>query len=162
MVETLAFIVPVANVTSLIVETCVTTDQLVHHLSPVNVIYDASSIMRVGWCQQLGGGYFANFLHSIIFPDFPNYRSTGYRLNITFIFVRCHHSEAVVTPAKYECDSKHIIHPFTKTEISITKPGKSEGFDSCDRPSDLTQIGFKSSINQPVWPWNLMYDLEKQ
>ena len=36
--------------------------------------------------------------------------------------------------------------------------GKSEGFDSCDRPS--TQIGFKSSIFQPVWPWNLMDDPE--
>ena len=30
--------------------------------------------------------------------------------------------------------------------------GKSEGFDSCDRPSNLTQIGFESSIFQPVWP----------
>ena len=40
--------------------------------------------------------------------------------------------------------------------------GKSEGFDSCDQPSNLTQIGLKSSINQPVWPWNLMNDLEKQ
>ena len=39
--------------------------------------------------------------------------------------------------------------------------GKSEGFDSCDRPSNLTQIGFKSSIYQPVWPWNLMDDLKK-
>ena len=28
--------------------------------------------------------------------------------------------------------------------------GKSEGFDSCDRPSNLTQVGFKSSIFQPV------------
>ena len=28
--------------------------------------------------------------------------------------------------------------------------------------SDHTQIGFKSSIFQPVWPWNLMGDLEKQ
>ena len=36
--------------------------------------------------------------------------------------------------------------------------GKSEGFDSCDRPGNLTQIGFKSSIFQPVWPWNLMDD----
>ena len=27
--------------------------------------------------------------------------------------------------------------------------GKSEGFDSCDRPSNLTQIGFKSSIFHP-------------
>ena len=40
--------------------------------------------------------------------------------------------------------------------------GKSEGFDSCDRPINLTQIGFKSSIFQPVWPWNLMDHLKKQ
>ena len=32
----------------------------------------------------------------------------------------------------------------------ISEQGKSEGFDSCDRPSNLTQIGFKSSIFQPV------------
>ena len=36
--------------------------------------------------------------------------------------------------------------------------GKSEGFDSCDRPSNLTQNGFKSSVFQPVWPWYLMDD----
>ena len=41
------------------------------------------------------------------------------------------------------------------------KQGKSERFVSCDRPSILTQIGFKSSIFLPVWPWNLMDDLEK-
>ena len=41
------------------------------------------------------------------------------------------------------------------------KQGKSEGFDSCDRPSHLTQMGFKSSTFQLVWPWNLMDDLEK-
>ena len=29
---------------------------------------------------------------------------------------------------------------------NIKKQGKSEGFDSCDQPSNLTQIGFKSSI----------------
>ena len=29
------------------------------------------------------------------------------------------------------------------------KQCKSEGFDSCDRPSNLTQTGFKSSIFQP-------------
>ena len=40
--------------------------------------------------------------------------------------------------------------------------GKSEGFDSCDRPSNLTQTGFKSSIFQPVWPWYLMDDPKKQ
>ena len=42
------------------------------------------------------------------------------------------------------------------------KQGKSEGFDSCDWPSNLTQIGLKSSIFQPVWPWNVMDDPEKQ
>ena len=36
--------------------------------------------------------------------------------------------------------------------------GKSEGFDSCDQPSNPSQIGFKTSIFQPVWPWNLMDD----
>ena len=40
------------------------------------------------------------------------------------------------------------------------KQDKSEGFDSCDRPSNL-KLGFKSSIFQPMWPWNLMDDLEK-
>ena len=39
--------------------------------------------------------------------------------------------------------------------------GKSEGFDSCDWPSNLTQIGFKLSIIQPMWPHNSMDDLEK-
>ena len=38
------------------------------------------------------------------------------------------------------------------------KQGNSAGFDSCDWPSNLTQIRFKSSIYQPVWPWNLMDD----
>ena len=39
--------------------------------------------------------------------------------------------------------------------------GKSEGFDSCDWPCNLAQIWSKSSIFQPVWPWNLMDDLGK-
>ena len=49
-----------------------------------------------------------------------------------------------------------------ETHCLVNKQGKSEEFDSCDRPSNLTQIGFKSSIFQPVWPWNLIDDLEKQ
>ena len=43
---------------------------------------------------------------------------------------------------------------------SQLKQGKSEGFYSCNRPSN-TQIGYKSSIFLPVWPWNLMDDPEK-
>ena len=99
---------------------------------------------------------------------------------------------------------------------SLKKQGQSEGFDSCDRPNDISQVGFKSTIFWPrmifkfdgwpqktighlfyatssfvhhfiaisefklvlqsrnaqfvsklvifcpVWPWNLMDDLEKQ
>ena len=41
------------------------------------------------------------------------------------------------------------------------KQGKSEGLDSCDQPSNLTQIEFKSLIFQPVWPWYLMDDPPK-
>ena len=41
------------------------------------------------------------------------------------------------------------------------KQGKSEGFDGCDRSTNLTKIGFKSSIFQPVWPWNLMDDTKR-
>ena len=44
----------------------------------------------------------------------------------------------------------------------LKQQGKSEGFDSCDRPSNLTLIGFKSSIFQPLWPWNLMDDPPKK
>ena len=40
------------------------------------------------------------------FPNFQNYQNIGYLLNIMFIFDRCHHSLAVETPAKYECDAK--------------------------------------------------------
>ena len=42
----------------------------------------------------------------------------------------------------------------------MQKQGKSEGFNSCDRPSNLTQIEFKSSIFQPLkfygWPRKTM------
>ena len=39
---------------------------------------------------------------------------------------------------------------------------KFEGFDRCDRPSNLTQFGFKLLIFSPyIWLWNWMDDLEK-
>ena len=53
--------------------------------------------------------------------------------------------------------SLHSIRQIT-CYILWNKQGKSEGFDSWDRPSNLTQIGFESSIFQPVWPRNLMDD----
>ena len=50
---------------------------------------------------------------------------------------------------------------YVKLQGHTAKQGKSGGFDSCDRPSNLIQIGFKSSIFQPMWPWNLMDDPQK-
>ena len=52
--------------------------------------------------------------------------------------------------------------PWQQSSHAMCKQGKSEGFDSCDRPSNLTQIEFKSLIFQPMWPWNLMDDPKKQ
>ena len=51
---------------------------------------------------------------------------------------------------------------FISNVLNERKQGKSKGFDSCDRSSNLIQIGFISSIFQPAWPWNLMNDLKKQ
>ena len=42
----------------------------------------------------------------VYFPFFFEYQNTDYLLDITFIFDRCHHSIAVATPVKYECDSQ--------------------------------------------------------
>ena len=54
----------------------------------------------------------------------------------------------------------HKHWPFNIATTYLLKQSKSEGFDSCDQPSNLAQIGSKSSIFQFVWPWNLMDDLE--
>ena len=55
----------------------------------------------------------------------------------------------------------YLSSKYWKQTQCYTKQGKSEGFDSCDRPNNLTQIGFKLSIFQTVWPWNLMDDPKK-
>ena len=67
----------------------------------------------------------------------------------------------ILTQATQECSLcfadifYHIYHTLPE------KQGKSEGFDSCDRPSNLAQIWSKSSIFQSMWPWSLMDNLEK-
>ena len=47
----------------------------------------------------------------------------------------------------YQAISNHIIDQIHILPVN-NEQGKSEGFDSCDRPSNLTQIGFKWSIFQ--------------
>ena len=67
------------------------------------------------------------------------------------------HSQKGVTDGQTDGQTDWTIHRAALSQLK----NKSEGFDSCDRPSNLIEIGFKSSIFQPVWPWNLMDDLEK-
>ena len=45
---------------------------------------------------------------------FQNYLNTGHRFNITFIFVRCHCSLAVVTPDIFRHDLENITDTFAK------------------------------------------------
>ena len=52
-----------------------------------------------------------------------------------------------------------LVWGFVPKRLIKIQQGKSEGFDS-DRPSNLTQIEFKSLIFQPVWPWYFMDDLK--
>ena len=67
-----------------------------------------------------GWGPLHQFLHSMIFSAFQNYRNIGYLLNIKFIFDRCHCSLAAVTPVKYECDWKDLTGIFAKAGKSLT------------------------------------------
>ena len=59
----------------------------------------------------------------------------------------------------------HVIKGMSQSIIlygqKIKKQDKYDGLDNCERPCNLTQTGFKSSIFQPMWPWNFMDDLEK-
>ena len=43
-----------------------------------------------------------------------------------------------------------------------SKQGKSEGCDSCDKPSNLVKLDSNNRFFWPVWSWNLMDYLEKQ
>ena len=68
-----------------------------------------------------------------------------------------------------EICSKSAFSPVSVTAVAYPsfQQGKSEGFDSCDWPSNLNQIEFKSSIFQPLtlqfdgWPkqitWHIFY-----
>ena len=57
--------------------------------------------------------------------------------------------------------SKYQSYSYSQPYIYVEQ-SKSEGFDSFDRPSNLTQTGSKSLIFQVVWPWNLMDDIKNR
>ena len=54
------------------------------------------------------------------------------------------------TDRRTDGQTENSIHRAAWSQLKKKNQGKSEGFDSCYRPSNLTQIGFKSSIFQPV------------
>ena len=77
---------------------------------------------------------------------FPTYFNLSQHFLITKISNVIYHSTYVMKPISYW--------------VFLITLGKSEGFDSCDRPSNFTQIGFKLTIFQPVRPWNLPDDVK--
>ena len=96
------------------------------------------------------------------------WKTIGHLFNVTSSFV--HHFVAIgefkleLQSGNAQSGSNSMIF-WAVWPCNLTydlEQGKSEGFDSCDPPSNLIQIGFKSSIFQPVWPWNLMDDPKKQ
>ena len=56
-----------------------------------------------------GGGYWANFLHSFIFPIIQQYQNINYLYYITIISDMRHRSWAVEATDKYERDFKYLI-----------------------------------------------------
>ena len=54
-----------------------------------------------------------------------------------------------LTTRPWELHRRGALLFFKVIQGHTGKQGKSEGFDSCDRPSNLTQIGFKASIFRP-------------
>ena len=44
--------------------------------------------------------------------------------------------------------------------LDVYYKGISEGFDSCDQPNNLSQVGSTLFDIRPVWSWNLIDYLE--
>ena len=77
---------------------------------------------------------------------FPTYFNLSQHLLITKISNVIYHSTYVMK--------------LISNGVLLIIQGKSEGFDSCDQPSNFTQIGFKLLIFQPVRPSNLPDDVK--
>ena len=56
-----------------------------------------------------------------------------------------------ITLIQSSCMKRTCVHPRSSNiQLCVFKQGKSKGFDSCDRPSNLTKIKIKSSNFLPV------------
>ena len=63
-----------------------------------------------------GWGLLSRFPPFHYFLIFQYHQNTCLLLNIAYIFDRCHHSSAVVTPAIYEWDSKYVTRTFARSK----------------------------------------------
>ena len=84
--------------------------------------------------------------------------STGYTSLSAWNFFHPYCQHPYVTFNIYVCQicfrimyipSSNVSHRTVNNLVILIKQGKSEGFGSCDQPSNLTQIGLKSSIVRP-------------
>ena len=82
----------------------------------------------------------------IIFSSFSQSSKHGHLLKITFIFDRCRHSLAVVTPVKYECDSQDITDTPAKTRNILNG-----GFEKWEPKWPPPLVG-NSEIGEPTNP----------
>ena len=62
--------------------------------APVRYSFPLSRFSRTSRMLSAVAGCLANFFQAVIFPAFPNYKMTGYVLDITFIYDICCHSLA--------------------------------------------------------------------
>ena len=108
---------------------------------------------QVQWCMTLptAGGNCALRLESVV--KITTSACPPYGLQFQFQNLPFQFQFRSPSGTSIPCQYMYIV-------LSLNK-WQNEGFDNCDRPSNLTQIGFKSSIFLPVWPWNLMDNLEK-
>ena len=91
---------------------------LIHFCVPI--WYDPNALSSEHQ-QVWGGGYWANFLRSVIFPIFPNDQNSGNLYDIKFIFGRCHRSWAAETSGKCEHDWNYLNYTFAKSTFSVTE-----------------------------------------
>ena len=120
-----------------------------------NRSYAASGVFRPT-CLKLYTAI-CNFKNNITGVKMNPHQTTYQWKSCLFIYVglKCSNHEGIHA-------NLTILHgAVIDCRLIVFQQGKSEGFDSCDRPSNLAQIWSKSSIFQPVWPWNLMDDLLK-
>ena len=103
------------------------------------------------------GGQKNGVQHATAIYPIPQYTRPRY-IGLTLYFLERTHQ--ILTPSNVSAARCHLLVPETPFSAKYlatrgpkmrlgTQQGKSQGFDSCDRPSSLTQIGLKSSIFCP-------------